>query len=235
MNKALIVLAVLMFAPLLSGCAGNPVQESMASLERAYIPALMLTSEKDLTGQNVMALKQLKLEWSVFRSKNPAFADEGGSAYAVEAIVTEADNFINIGNYKKAHSVLERGRIILRNARVSAGIDFFPDRLTEFHVVMERIVKELNDPKRISILIPYVIESWRKVSQAKIDEDVFRFNEDQMENLERLIGQQTEILKGLSAAAASDDLKKMAGLAEQMKEKYKTIYMMFGNFRGASL
>ncbi len=95
MNKALIVLAVLMFAPLLSGCAGNPVQESMASLERAYIPALMLTSEKDLTGQNVMALKQLKLEWSVFRSKNPAFADEGGSAYAVEAIVTEADNFIN--------------------------------------------------------------------------------------------------------------------------------------------
>ncbi len=237
MKKALraiyMAMAALVF---LGGCASNPVQESMASFDRAYIPALMLTAKKDNTGQNIMAVKQLKLEWNLFRSRNPGLADEGGSAQGVEGLIMKADGLMNIGKYREAHKTLVKIEKIMREARVAAGIVYFPDRLAEFHDVMEEIVAVASkSPARVSILMPDAISAWRVVQKARFNRGFFRFTSDQKERLRKLIDDEAQLLKALLAAAVSNDRKKVAGLANEVMAKYTTIYRMFGNFQGASL
>ena len=237
MKKALRAMSAALAAlALLGGCAGNPVQESMASFDRAYIPALILTAKKDTTGQNIMAVKQLKLEWNLFRSRNPGLADEGGLAQGVEGLIREADGLMNIGKYREAHQRLVKIEKIMREARVAAGIVYFPDRLAEFHDVMEEIVGvSSKSPARVSILMPDAIKAWRNVQKARFNRRFFRFTSDQKERLHKLIDDEAQLLEALLAAAASNDRKKVAGLANEVKAKFVTIYRMFGNFRGASL
>ncbi len=237
MKKALRAMSAALAAmALAAGCAGNPVQESMASFDRAYIPALILTAKKDTTGQNIMAVKQLKLEWSLFRSRNPGLADEGGPAQGVEDLVSKADSLINVGKYREAHKTLIKVEKIMREARVEAGIKYFPDRLAEFHDVMEKIVgASSKSPARVSGLMPDAIKAWDNVQKARFNRRFFRFTSDQKERLERLIDDEAQLLEALSAAAASNDRKKVAGFAIEVKVKFVTIYSMFGNFHGASL
>ncbi len=230
MSAALAALA------LLGGCAGNPVQESMASFDRAYIPALILTAKKDTTGQNIMAVKQLKLEWSLFRSRNPGLAEEGGPAQGVGDLIRKADGLINVGKYREAHKTLIKVEKIMREARRESGIKYFPDRLAEFHDVMEKIVGvSSKSPARVSGLMPDAIKAWQNVRKARFSRGTFRFNKDQKKRLEKLIDDEAQLLEALSAAAASNDRKKVAGLANEVKVKFTTIYRMFGNFQGASL
>ncbi len=237
MKKALRAIYMALAAlVLLGGCASNPVQESMASFDRAYIPALMLTAKKDTTGQNIMAVKQLKLEWSLFRSRNPGLAEEGGPAQGVGDLIRKADGLINVGKYREAHKTLIKVEKIMREARRESGIKYFPDRLAEFHDVMEKILgASSKSPARVSTLMPDAISAWRVVKKARFNRRFFRFTSDQEERLEKLIDDEAQLLKALLAAAVSNDRKKVAGLTSDVMAKYTAIYRMFGNFHGASL
>ncbi len=236
MKKAGWVCAALaLVMALVAGCVGSPVQENMAAFDRAYIPALILTSERDTSGQSVMAIKQLKLQWSVFKSRSPDMAEEGGAAHGVDSLIMKADSQINVGRYREAHQTLARIRLVLLEARAESSIKYFPDRLVEFHVVLEKIEGASRDPERVQRYMPDAMAAWERVQKARFSKGSFRFNKDRAKRLKSLIEKEADALSALSAAAASDDRKKVAELVEDVSEKFKTIYSMFGNFGGASL
>ena len=236
MKKARWALAALVLVmALVAGCAGNPVQENMAAFDRAYIPALILTTDKDTSGQSVMAIKQLKLQWSVFKSRNPDMAEEGGAAHDVTSLIMKADSQINVGRYREAHHTLARIRLILLEARAESRIKYFPDRLVEFHVVLERIEGASGDPERLQRHMPDAIAAWERVQKARFSRATFRLSKDRAERLKNLIEKEADALGALLAAAASDDRKKVAELVEDVSDRFNSIYSMFGNFSGASL
>lgn len=219
----------------IAGCAEHPVQESMAAFDRAYIPALMLTRDRDPTGQSVMAIKNLKLQWTVLKSKNPGLADDGGPANDAEPLIMRADSLINAGKHSEAHKLLEQVRDIMYEARMEEKIKYFPDRLTEFHSVLKRIVEVAPNPAKVSRHMPDAIASWEAVSKARIDGKSFRMPKERVKRIKKLIAREADALAALSAAASSNNRKKVSELTVKVKKNFITIYRIFGDFGAASL
>ncbi len=236
MKKArpMVVILVMVMA-LAAGCAGNPVQENMADFDRAYIPALMMTRDKDTTGESVMAIKQLKLQWTVFSSKNPGMAEEGGAAGNVEDMIKKADTLINVGKYREAHSTLIKVEKQMRQARAEVGIKYFPDRLGDFNDVRVRMIRDWRNPEKVQAHIPDAIAAWQQVQKTRVSSSIFRLSKDNAKRIKYLIKKEGEALMALSAAAASDDNRKMMALLKDVNDRFLRIYSMFGNFQGARL
>lgn len=236
MRAALRSLALLgVIVVLVSGCRGDDVVASMAEFDRAYIPALILTSEKDTSGRSVMAMKQLKLGWSIFKGRNPEMVAEGGPATGIEDIVMDADGLMNGGRYKEAHREIEKIRDILYRLRSEAGISYFPDRLTEFHAVMERLLEKGGDTDKMVALVPEALAAWKAVEEAPFVRKHYRFSKDMEKALRKRITAVSEALKALGEAAGSGSGKEAAMMAREVRKGFSDVYSMFGNFGGASL
>ena len=234
--RALRALAAACFF-LLSPAAGAGLIEDMAAFERVYIPALALTNQPQQPAPRVAAsLERLARAWPRMRE---AFSGKGAAlGRAVQATdrgIAGAQRLLAAGQRAEAHEALEAIRPAYIEARRVAGIEFYLDRLVEFHDVMEEVVKLANNGASAAEVRERAEQAsglWRLAEHPRFDAALFGFNDAKYGQLRSRAAQEREIIDRLLAALLMNDMPGATVLAKEMRTLFSQIYTMFGDFSG---
>lgn len=217
---------------------------SSARFDKAYIPALALTSQGDVAKSKV-AMVRLHQAWNAFLAsyRKEGIGDESwdkGFA-AIEKRLREADAVLAIGNPPvDAHNVLEHIRVTLMELRQQHNIDYFLDHQTAFHEPMEEIVLAAKgktpatltpqDMALIKRTMPLLESRWNAVRGAQFDPVVFGFDDAQTAKAKQLIESETAAIVALKVALAGNDKALLIQRAMAIKPPFAQLYTAFGEF-----
>jgi hypothetical protein len=135
--------AVLLFSLVACAEKHTTAQKAMIELDRAYIPTLLYTSQKN-SAKSRDAITELQIAWERFNTHH--YRDKQDTAWRsafenVGGLISRADGLLNTGdNTESAHEALEKIRIIMGALRKHYGLEIFSDYLTDFQTPMEAIV-----------------------------------------------------------------------------------------------
>jgi hypothetical protein len=219
------------------------LKEDMIALDRAYIPALAVTSQGTLEeSQRAMAL--LNKQWAEFKQKHtgslPKDKQWKSDLAKIDGMVAEANKIVASGkDLAKAHEALEGLRFTMADARKRAKMSYFLDGLTHFHEPMEAIVLTAKDKtpanfddaemKLIKDALAEAEKVWGVVRKTKIDAE-YGFSDAQRETLAKLIANESQALETLKKALAANDKAAVIKAAGAIKPPFAKTFMSFGNF-----
>jgi hypothetical protein len=234
--RVAILVAVL---ALLAGCKDIEVPRDMARFDRALIPALMLTSDEDTSGEAVMAVKGLKMELFTLKSRHSK-AGWDAEIDEAEALVVKADWEVSGGEHEVAHDSLRRLREVMYELRKSEGIDYFPDYLTEYEFSIQRVEEIMAgrtpaglsaiDMARVRREASLMRERWGNVLNAEFDPRVFGFTPRQVEKLNTRLKSQTNALADFEGALSDGDGRAVIEKFGDVKSRLAEVERLFGNF-----
>jgi hypothetical protein len=215
-----------------------------AVFDRAFIPALFLTGQGKVE-QSRMAMEFLKEGWSEYKGRyygaQPTDAGWIEDMEKVEGYIMAADRFVAGGkDLSKAHEELEGVRGLMMEARKRNRIEYFPDRLTEFHRYMEEIFDaaakkepETLSDKNMEIIrnnLPKAIASWEAARTDEFDAQVFGFDSEKIRKMKQLHKAEEDALSALQEALNKGDKAEMIKHATSLKGKFIPVYLLFGDF-----
>ena len=243
-NPLSIAGALLAAALWLPAAASAGIEEDIVALDRAYIPALAVTSQEKLPeSQRAMAL--LNRQWAEFKQRNPASrpgdpkwpADVAG----IDQFLAETDRIVAAGGsgLEHAHEVLEGIRATLMDYRTRNKMPYYLDVLTHFHDAMEEIALAAKDRTpatlgdeqiaKMKTALAAADQRWAAVLAARV-EPAFAFTAARQQNLDQLLAGQTKALDTLREALAGSDRAAQLKAANGIKPAFAKIYMSFGDF-----
>jgi hypothetical protein len=217
--------------------------DSFAELDRAYVPALALTKMGTAEASD-KALGKLKRQWRAFNAKyaNAVPNDAGWKkdfASVGEAISEAAEHLAN-GQQLEAHESLEAIREILLEARRRNDMDYYLDRLTEFHTTMEEIVLAVkveqpsdltpDEINKIRQLAGKAVEQWDDVKSTPFPSQRFGFHEEKLAKRKQLLQAETMALEKLERALAANDKAEIVATGMAIKPIFAQSFMLFGTF-----
>ena len=240
-----LIFALMALGILATACNEKDVIYDMARFDRAYVPALALTEEKDSTGQSVLAVKRLKQDWAVLSGKYAQVLALDGASEDINRNLDRADMLITTGDFRGAHKELEPIGSILLRARKKHGIDYFMDYMTAFHSSLERAVAILDnrvpatlteeDVSVISGLLPDIRTRWNAVAEAPFDRTAFLFDKETETSLRSALAEEAKAIDNMDAALRSGNHKLIFKHALLLREGYQRVFRMFGNFESVSI
>ena len=217
----------------------------MVAFDRAYIPALALTSKEDADG-SATAMVILKETWSQFKAKSWD-GPEGDDLWtadmeSIEDSIIRADEIVTSGgNLIDAHEELEEIRKVTLDLRKRNNTDYFIDYLTEFHDPMEAIVllakgKTRNnlseqDIEFIATTAEGVSTLWDTIMHLDLDTGLYGFSKKKTARLRSLMSAEKDKLEALQTALGFPD--NQAGIimaAIEIKPSFVEILFLFGDF-----
>jgi hypothetical protein len=220
------------------------LRADMASLDRAYIAALALTSQEKVEPSR-RAMAVLVPTWQGFKAKyahvSPAdaqwsveFDDVDGRIHHADAIVTAGTALLD------AHEELEGVRFTFMELRERNGIEYYVDDLTRFHAPMEAIVLAAKDkspdtftPADLAIIkaqLPEAQAVWQRIATREFDAALFGFPESKLMALQTGIGAETEALVQLERAIDAGDMPAIIKRSVAIKPGFAALFMLFGDF-----
>jgi hypothetical protein len=229
---------------LLGGCREGALLAGMASLDRTYVPALMLTEEPEgNTARAVMAVKELKQTWVTFLAVYGRALEDApdwvAAAGRVEDHILKADDMAMLGRLDGANMALRKGRAALMEFRRGADLAYFPDLLAVYQPVMESIVATAGDGKltaaeteAVRRALEDALHLWEEVRAAEFDARVFAFSEEKARRLRDHIEEEAASLVALDWALGHGDGVAAAKAARSLKPPFASAYGMFGSFGG---
>ncbi len=246
MKKHLLIISILgVTLFLLYGASrAADLMKDFVSFDRAYIPALALTSQGKME-ESKTAMNFLKENWKAFKKTYKTFKKKDleweKDFDKVEQAIVDADKIIlNEKDLLKAHDVLEEIRMIFMKLRKRNNMDYFVDYLTEFHEPMEVIVLTAKgktpetltdgDVRGIQTSLNEALSLWKKIENVKFDEKLFGFSPDKTIKIKNYIKSESETLNKLQQTMASKDKKAMIQAAVAIKPNFANLFMMFGDF-----
>jgi hypothetical protein len=215
-----------------------------AAFDKAYIPALALTSQGEAE-KSKAAMARLNQAWRDFsnahRKDNPDDDAWMQGFSEIDKWILEAD--MNVAHGDKlmdAHNVLEHVRVILMELRQKHGIDYYLDYQTAYHEPMEGIVLAAKgktpvtlteqDLAKIRNAIPELETRWNAVRSARFDPGSLGLDSTRTAKVKRSIELETESIDGLKHALAGSDRSAMIQQAVAIKPPFAQLYMLFGEF-----
>jgi DNA-binding protein len=220
------------------------IVKDSAAFDKAYIPALALTSQNE-PEKTRAAIDKLKAAWGVYASahRQHQAADEAWKkGFAdIDGVIAKADAIVARGtNVTEAHDTLEQVRVTLMQLRRKNGIDYFLDYQTAFHEPMEAIVLtvkgktpetlDAQDIDKIRKLIPALDARWSALQNARFDPQQFDFDSARSAKLQQLIAAETEAITALKKALAQPDKAALIQHAAAIKAPFSQMFMLFGAF-----
>ena len=215
-----------------------------AGFDKAYIPALALTSQGEAEKSKV-AMARLDQAWHFYsnahRQDNPGDESWMKGFVEIEQWIREADTVVaSGGKLIDAHNVLEHVRISLMQLRQNHGVDYYPDHLTAFHEPMEEIVLAAKgktpatfteqDLAKIRNTIPALEARWSAVRKARFDPANYGLDTERAAKVKRFLELETEAMETLKKALSGSDKAAMIQSAVAIKPPYAQLYMLFGEF-----
>ena len=235
---------VCLVAMFFSTAAHADMVTDSAAFDKAYIPALALTSQGDAE-KSKTAMVRLNQAWRDFsnahRKDHPGDDAWQQGFSEIDKWILEADaNVAHEDKLMDAHNVLEHVRVILMQQRQKHGIDYFLDYQTAYHEPMERIVLVAKgktpatlteqDIDKIRNAIPELEKRWNAVRNARYDPGNLGLSRARNAEVKRSIELETESIAGLKQALAGSDKSAMIQHAVAIKPPFAQLYMLFGEF-----
>lgn len=219
------------------------LMQAFVGLDRDYIPALVSTQRGERQVA-VAAMDRLQETWDRFSEE---WAEHDGSDLwgstmeQVENHILQADALVDIedGDLMDAHTALEEVRILLWDLRVDMNVEYYLDRLTAFHEVMEEIERaaRADDPaamdlERIRELEIQATAQWQDVVDNPPDPHLFALSPEGLEAKIGMAAAVTEALERLTAALEGEDRAAIQRAARGIKPPFAELYMSFGDWKG---
>ena len=226
------------------GYGQDAVIKDTAVFDKAYIPALFLTSQGKVE-ESQIAMKFLKEEWAAFKKKyysaQPNDAQWKKDMDKVEELMMAADTTVAGGKeLRSAHEDMEAAGAILKDARQRNKIEYFPDYLAEFHGIMEEIFEDAanwkpetlsdKDMQTIQKVLPDGLEAWEAAKKANFNPEPYGFNSEKVQKMRNLHKAEEDALLALQEALKKGDKAEIIKHALSLKPKYAAIYLWFGDF-----
>ncbi|QDU89673.1 Cytochrome c551 peroxidase precursor [Pirellulimonas nuda] len=214
-----------------------------AEFDRVYIPALALTNQ-GLQKPSLEALTRLR-EWLVAMREGPVEATSGDRPSlfdGAEQVVSESIRLAQAGELLKAHATLEPLREQLAARRRASDVDYPLDVLSDYHAVMEAIVKPAKDAdasrldaaafERLRQQAAAAASVWARVEQTNFHVEGAGPRDEQLQQLESLIRANREAISRLNQALRGGDAAQVLAAAVGIKPPFAKLYMSFGDFTG---
>jgi hypothetical protein len=226
------------------GYGQDAVVKDTAVFDKAYIPALFLTSQGKVE-ESRLSMKFLKEEWTAFKKKyysaQPNDAQWKKDMDKVEELIMAADHTVAGGkDLPSAHEDIEGAGAILKDARQRNKIEYFPDYLAEFHGVMEGIFEDAvnwkpetlseKDIQDIQKMVSDGLETWDTVKKAKFIPELHGFSPEKVQKMTNLHKAEEDALLALREAIKKGDKAEIIKHAVSLKPKYASVYLLFGDF-----
>ena len=231
--------------PLLAGGAGAAPLDNTVAFDGVYIPALALTSaaqtEEAAKERAHAAMRRLEARWLQLR---PGLQQELGGPAAgrtlakVDGHLAAARRALANQSFAHAHEALEEVRVELLKARQKKNIDYFVDRLTQFHEPMEALVldgtrlkpQELTAAKRDAMEKTFVEARvlWEGIEQNRPDPRVYALSPARAAQLDKALLDERAALSRLSDALRAPDAAALLKAAAALKPAFARAFTAFG-------
>lgn len=245
-------LACWLLVALLLGCGRVPVQDkllkSMAQLDRAYIPALFFA---DLSKQREaeLSFQRLKNAWSGFYDKYYGLKLKYGVDIIDEywqddfdragALIASAESLIKARRLKEAALTLAPLQPIFAKLRHRHNLDYFLDRLIDFHLSLNSLTNNLIGKKqltfreieRLSGPEAELTKKWEAVESSKINRNIYGFSSAKVGSFKKLLVQEKTAIAQLKAAVTKQDPVKVRQTVNDLRSGFAYIYRVFGDFQ----
>ena len=233
----------------LAGTARADTLDEMVDFDGLFIPALFTTGQAATdTGaapRARAATTVLVTRWPSLRAR---LADAGPGApgaagwqqmlVELDRRISEGDARVRTDRFAQAHESLEHVRPAMLQARRAAGIDYFVDRLVEFHDPMERLA-EAAMPLRAGTMTPAgraelvshfarTRAGWARIEASPVDPVRHRLSPRRLEQHRRGIADETAALSRLSDALRASSDTALADALAGIKPPFIRAYTAFG-------
>lgn len=240
-----LTILVVGLAVLAAGCTKSDLLAGMADLDRAYIPALALTSQ----GSPAMAQKAVRVlveSWQTFKARYArGMADDPewrADLAFLDARIAEAVAIAAVGaNLVEAHEALERVRLrLLETRQQRLGLDYYVDYLTVFHGPMEEIYLAAKgktpatltdvDIAKIAGELPEAWTAWGQVERARFDNSIFRLSDQKLAERRQYLKAGADTLTAVEVALRRNDRAGLIQAATQLRTNFVKLFLLFGDF-----
>jgi hypothetical protein len=218
-------------------------RQSFARFDQAYIPALALTKQEKADPSRA-ALRRLARRWEQLRPiLADAMAEDSKWPKELETIdqaIRDAARQVHDGQIVEAHETLEVIRDLMMQARRRQNISYPLDALSDFHTVMEEIVKPAmkytpdsitdEEIKRLDTLCRVADEKWTVAEGTEFDMNLFGLDPSRARSLRNFIGEERRAISNLHNALKKQDKQKIIKTARGLKPPFAKTYMFFGDF-----
>jgi DNA-binding protein len=244
MCKKWLLLPLCVVCMLFGATAHADIVTDSAVFDKAYIPALAVTSQNDAE-KTKAAMARLHPSWLTFsnayRQHKPS-DDAWKSGFSeIDNWIAKADDIVARGsNLTEAHDALEPVRVILMQLRRKNGIDYFVDYQTAFHEPMEAIVLTAKgktpetltqqDIDKIRSLMPTLNARWSALQNAKFSPELFAFDNARVTQVNQSMESETNAIAALKRALADSDKSAIIQRASAIKPPFAQMFMLFGEF-----
>jgi hypothetical protein len=220
-----------------------PLLADSVALDRAYIPALMLSNGKD-PAKAKAAQEAYEQAWTAFAAKQRN-AKPGDAGWAkmftiVDKANAEARAAIAAGKMSDAHNAQEEVRHALWHERQALGLQYQPDVLTDFHATMELIIDGAQGKEPAAIgaaeiakLRPQLADArklWQAVKAAQWNPADYGLDAARLESYRAALAAEDKALDELGAALDAGDGARIARAAPAIKPPFAKAYAAFGVF-----
>lgn len=224
---------------------------TMAELDRAYIPALWWTGQKDQPKAGA-AMDRLRAVWMGIEpilAESPLLDEEssaelGGVARSVTKASSILEGVEEGGDLHGAHEALEGVRLRMLELRRRNGLPYFLDLLTEYHEAMEAIVLAAaagddDDVARVRELMPRARTLWEAAEGHPFDNQVFRLQPHELRRRQQAMAATTEALEALEtaldAADGEENRKRILEAARSIKPPFAHLMLLFGGLHPGAM
>ena len=217
--------------------------QDSAALDRAYIPALMLSNAKN-PAKALAAHESYLAAWEAFaarqRSARPTDAAWAKTFANIDKANAEARAALTAGRLADAHMIQEEVRHELWRQRQALGLDYQPDRLTAYHETMEDLIASVPGKEPAAIGTPQISAmkailakartQWLAVKSARWEPADYGLEGARLDAYLAAVAAEDRALDELAAALDAGDGVRIAKAAPAIKPPFAKAYGAFGVF-----
>jgi hypothetical protein len=220
-----------------------PLQADSAALDRADIPALMLSNGKD-PAKATAAQDAYEIAWKQFAAKQRSvYAGDAGwtkTLASAEAANAQARAALSAGRLTDAHNAQEEVRHALWHQRQAMGVAYLPDALTNFHATMELIIATAQgkapaeigaaDVATLRTKLAQARAQWQAVTDSRWNTTDYGLEGPRLDTYRAALAAESQALDAFAAALDSGDGARIAKAATAIKPPFAKAYSAFGVF-----
>jgi hypothetical protein len=246
MSLALVLMisatAVLPAEQAAKGAPTDALVSGMVAFDRAYIPALALSSQNK-PAASLAAMNIMKEQWSSFERQFGAFSPEKDWQQGLDnisAALLRSEERLKAGDAAAAHAALEEVRDIFVRLREQRSIPYYVDFLNHYHESMEKVTAvtagrtaatlEEEQLRQVGSLLPDARRRWEATLAAPFDAGLHGFPPGKTDELMKA---EQAVLAGIvqvEQALRDGDRAALVRTVEAMKPVFTRTFLMFGDF-----
>lgn len=225
--------------------------DDMVAFDALYIPALAASTS---ASQDARAVPKAQASWQALAQRWPALRGQLAITWgspspawtetlaAVDRQLTLSQAAVARAEWQQVHEALEDVRLVLMQARLSRGMDYFVDRLTAYHAPMETLAMAASTwrPADVDVARRAQLEQaglqaaalWRGIERQPVDATAYGLSPQRQAQLRQALDDESLALDRLSQALRLGSNEQVLTAAAALKPAFARSFTAFGRGEG---